>query len=48
MALLSVTISAAGLVQIVSRLEKILDVAHGTQQIPFRKARRTFLSWVLQ
>jgi hypothetical protein len=48
MALLSVTISAAGLVQIMSRLERILDVADGTQQIPFRKARHTFLSWVLQ
>ena len=48
MAILSVTIPAAGLVQIMSRLERILDVADGTQQIPFRKARRTFLSWVLQ
>jgi hypothetical protein len=42
MALLGVTISAAGLVQIMSRLERILDVAHGTQQIPFRKRGTNF------
>jgi len=39
MTLLSVTISAAGLVQMMSRLERILDVPDGTQKIPFCKAR---------
>jgi hypothetical protein len=47
MALLSVTISEAGLVQIMSRLERILDVSDGTQQIHSAK-RGTHLCWVLQ